>query len=100
MDAFVIKSKMYAIGKLIDSIYQILCLFEECDDNLPLGYLNRVISECISANDLYFEGELSYIIIQLNSLKQIENQTHKKVKKITFDCANSLCRLRDVILNG
>lgn len=94
------KTKAYAIGKLISSIYKLLCTYEELGNTIPMEYVDVVISEINSASDLFFNGELIYIAIQLNTLKQPENQTHKKVKKITFDCANSLCRIRDVMLNG
>lgn len=100
MQEYTDKTKVLAIGKLIASIYKLLCTYEELNNVVPIEYVDTVISEINSANELLFNGELIYIAIQLNTLKQPENQTHKKVKKITFDCANSLCRIRDVMLNG
>ena len=93
-------TKVIVLGKLIDAVYKILCTYEEYGNKLPFDYLETIISEMNSSNDLMFQGELGYIIIQLNTLKQQENQNHKKVKKIVFDCANSLCRIRDGVLNG
>ena len=94
------KEKLCTLGTMIDSIYKILCTFEESGNFMPMYYLDTVISEIRSANEMFFEGELIHIVIQLNTLKQPENHNHKRVKKVTLDCANTLCRARDVVLNG
>jgi hypothetical protein len=97
---YVKKEKLCTLGAMIDSIYKVLCTFEESDNVMPLYYLDTVISEIRSANELFFDGDLIQIVIQLNTLKQSENHNHKRVKKVILDCANNLCRTRDVILNG
>lgn len=93
-------AKIKVLKSLIDSVYKILCDFEESDNIIPKEDLYNLLSEFSSADDLYFNGELGYAIVQLNRLTQHNLFGHKEVRKITLDCANTLCRLRDVILNG
>ena len=93
-------AKIKVLKNMIDSIYKLLCDFKEGGNIIPKELLYDVLSELSSADELYFHGELGYAIVQLNRLNQHQIFNHKDVRKITLDCANTLCRLRDVILNG
>jgi len=94
-----VKSKKVLIGKLIDSIYKILCIYDETNA-VPMDYLSKVIDEVYSSDEIYFKGEISDIVVKLNTLKMTNNQNKIKVKQVTLDCANKLARMRDVLLNG
>jgi hypothetical protein len=80
------KSKLIYIDELINKIFKILGLFEDNDNIIPIIYLNGLIMNINSANEL-FDGELINLIIKLNIL--ITNKlNHKELRKIIFECIN------------
>jgi len=87
------KEKVIYMNHLISRIYKILPLSEENSNKLPKLYMERLIEDIISANEL-FDGILISIITQLNVL-QIKEISHKKLKSIIFDCITMCKNIED-----
>ena len=86
------KEKYLYLNRLIGKIYKTLPLFE-VENMLPSNYLNDLIFEIHSANDI-FNGILIEIIVKLNSLNK-PNISHGKLRKIILECTNMIVKMLD-----
>jgi len=84
-----IQEKLIYINHLIGRIYKILPLTEDNSNVIPKLYIERLIDDIVSANQL-FDGLLILVITQLNILLT-KKLSHKKLKSIIFECIN-LCK--------
>lgn len=91
---FTNKDKIIYLSRLIGKVFKTLPLFE-IDNKLPIVYVNDLIYDIHSANDL-FDGILIEILVKINSLK-LKNINHRIVKKDILECTNILNKMIDEI---
>lgn len=88
-------SKLIYLSNLINKIFKILPLYEKNDSLIPQIYLNGLLININSANQM-FDNILIDIMIKLNELN-ISNLTHKEIRKIILECVNDVVALRENI---
>lgn len=76
--------------KLIDKIYKILPLYEECVANNILENFSKYIDVVLAEITGYYHytNNVNFIVLSciITSLKHTEVLTHAKVKALTFHC--------------
>jgi hypothetical protein len=78
-------------------VFKVIPLFE-VDNKLPLEYVDDLIRDIHSANDL-FDGILIEILVKINSLKD-KKINHRIVRKIILECTNIINKMIDNIEKG
>jgi len=91
---FTTKEKIIYLSRLIGKVFKVIPLFE-IENKLPLEYINDLIRNIHSANDL-FDGILIEILIKVNSLKG-KKINHHIVKKVILECTNIINKMIDSI---
>lgn len=78
---------------LIGRVYKILPLMEQNNNRVPKLYVERLLQDLVSANDL-FGNLLIDLIIKINSLNQ--DLTHDQVRSILFSSISLINKLKEV----
>lgn len=89
---FTNKEKIIYLSRLIGKVFKVIPLYET-NNLLPLDYVDDLIRDIYSANDL-FNGILIEILVKINSIK-IKNVNHKTVRKIILECTNIINKMID-----
>lgn len=86
-------TKVLYLDKFINKVFKILPMSEE-DGCIPKIYMHSLLIEINSANEL-FDGELIDILVKINAIYSQNDIEHKQIKKLVFDCTNTLTKMRD-----
>ena len=86
--------KIIYIDNLVNRVYKILPLYEK-DNKIPKLYIQRLLSDIKSADNL-FEGILIHIIVQINVLL-LEDMSFAEIKSLIFNCINLVKKIKEGI---
>lgn len=92
------EQKILYLNNLINRIFKIIYLYEENENSIPSVYIERLILEINSSNNL-FNGVLIDLIVKINCInflgektgETIEKVFKNKMKSIVFESIN-LCK--------
>ena len=101
------KAKVIYLDRLIKRIYKILPLTEENIYEMVFIYLDALIIDINSANDL-FDYCLIDILVRINSLKEVKYENvlirgtdqHSQVKRTVLGCKEIIDHLKEGLING
>lgn len=86
-------AKLIYLNNLTGKIFKILPLSEENNNTLPKIYIDGLMLDLDSANDL-FEGILIELIIKVNSLRT-PLLSHDIIRKIVFECTGLVDKIKE-----
>jgi len=101
------KAKVIYLDRLTKRIFKILPLTEENVYEMVFIYLDALIIDINSANDL-FDYCLIDILVRINSLKEVKYENvlirgtdqHSQVKRTVLGCKEIIDHLKEGLING
>ena len=87
------ENKIIWLNGGINKIFKILPMIETSGIDLSRPYINALIYEIASANDIFFDGELTELIPKLNILMK-EILHHAEIRKLVFECTGFIERVK------
>jgi len=87
------ENKVSWLNSGINKIFKILPMVELSGIDLSRPYINALIYEIASANDIFFDGELTELIPKLNVLMK-EILPHAEIRKLIFECTGYIEKLK------
>jgi len=87
------ENKIIWLNGLINKIFKILPMVETNGMDLSRVYINALIYEIASANDIFFNGELTELIPKLNILMK-EDLLHSEIRKLIFECTSLVEKIK------
>ena len=87
------ENKIIWLNGLINKIFKILPIVETNGMDLSRVYINALIYEIASANDIFFNGELTELIPKLNILMK-EDLLHSEIRKLIFECTSLVEKIK------
>ena len=89
--------KIYYLDRLMGSVFKILPMYESDPSVLESDWVQSLVSDIISSDELLFNGSILEIAVKINSLTQEVNNNHKCVKRIILDCTGIINKERELI---
>lgn len=86
------------LDALINQVYKVLCIFEQCELNKDYDaffeYINKVAIVLLGNKALFDNTKYIFIATCLLGLSEKNITDHAQVKKIVFECTNTLQKLK------